>query len=140
MDMPNQILPFVCPEFSAIIEMSRHFFSWTNGKDFIRDTLKGLEIVRTTFKWKLYFLNDDNLTTALCLVYIQLHQSITSLLIDIKSWKSNKMAKKWTYNDQLLSFIRHLSKVICICNPCWCIWRILGPLQHLRWSMLWQEK
>ena len=98
MDMPNQILPFVCPEFSAIIEMSRHFFSWTNGKDFIRDTLKVLEIVRTTFKWKLYFLNDDNLTTALCLVFNYTNQSHLCWLI---SNLENQI--KWPKNEPTMT-------------------------------------
>ena len=55
-DMTGQILPFARPEFSVITEMSGHFFSWTTGKDFARDTMKALEIVRTSFKRMSHFL------------------------------------------------------------------------------------
>ena len=61
----------------------RLFFSWTTGKDFVRDTLKELEIVRKTFKWVPHFLTNDNLITPLCSVYMQLHRLIAYLLIDI---------------------------------------------------------
>ena len=35
---------------SVIIEMTSHFFPWETGKELVRDTLKVLEIVQTTFK------------------------------------------------------------------------------------------
>ena len=30
LDMTNQILPFVCPQFSVIVEMTAHFFLFNN--------------------------------------------------------------------------------------------------------------
>ena len=65
MDMTSQILPFYCPEFSVVIEMTGHFFSSATGV-FVRDTEKALIAI-------------------LCSVHIQLHQMIKPLLIDIKS-------------------------------------------------------
>ena len=41
----HQILSCFCPQFSVIIELTGHFFSWTTGKEFVRDTLKPLEII-----------------------------------------------------------------------------------------------
>ena len=76
--MTNQILPFIRPEFSVIIEM-------TDRKEIIRDALKALQIIQTTFRLTPHFLTDDNLITSLFSVHIQLHLSITSLLNDIKS-------------------------------------------------------
>ena len=51
----------------------------------MRDTLKALEIVQTTFKQMARIFTDDNLITNLCPVHIQHQQSFGSLLIDIKS-------------------------------------------------------
>ena len=34
------------------------------------------------------------------------------------------MVIHWTHNDQMLTFVRHLKKITCVCNPCWCILRI----------------
>ena len=62
-----------------------HFYFLERLEEFVRGTLKSLEIVRTTIKRKPPFLTVDNLITALCSVYIQLHRSIASCLIDIKS-------------------------------------------------------
>ena len=39
-DMTGQILTFVHPEFSVIIEMTGHFFSSTTRKEIVRDALK----------------------------------------------------------------------------------------------------
>ena len=89
LSLTGQILLFVCPEFSVIIEMTDHFFSCTTGKEFVRTTLKALEIVRTAFKRMSHFFTDDNLITTLCLVHIQLQFSMASFLIDIKSSKSS---------------------------------------------------
>ena len=62
----------------------RSLFSWTNVKDFLSDTLKTLEIVKTAFNKQIpHFLTDDNLITTLCSVYIWLHQSAAYLWIDI---------------------------------------------------------
>ena len=84
--MTGQILPFVRSDLSVITEMTGHFFLEQLVRDFVRDTLKALEIVQTAFnKRLLHFLTDDNLITTLCSVYIQLHQSTAYLLIDIKS-------------------------------------------------------
>ena len=47
--MTSQILPFVHPEFSVIIEMTGHFFL-KQLEEFVMDNWKALEIVRTTFK------------------------------------------------------------------------------------------
>ena len=112
-DMTSQILHFVRPEFSVIIQMAGHFFLEELG-EFVRNTLKALEIVRTTFKRMSHLSTDDNLTTTLCSVYIKL-RSIASCLINIEYYKSN--------NDRLLSFVKHLNKIISICNPCRCILR-----------------
>lgn len=79
------MLPFVCPEFSAILEMTSHFFSWTTEKEFVKDTLKVLDIAQTTVKRMSRFLVDHNLITTLCLVHIKLYHLIASSLIDIKS-------------------------------------------------------
>ena len=40
MDMTGQILTFVRPEFSVIIEMIGHFFSSKTRKQIVRDGLK----------------------------------------------------------------------------------------------------
>ena len=45
--MTAQILPSVRPEFSVIIEVTGHFFSWATWKEFVKDTFKGLEM-----KWE----------------------------------------------------------------------------------------
>ena len=42
--MTGQILHFVRPEFSVIIQMTGHFFL-EKLEEFVRDTLKALEIV-----------------------------------------------------------------------------------------------
>ena len=60
----------------------RSYFSWTTGKDFVRDTSKALEIVQTKFKGMPHCFTDDNLVTTFCSVYIKLHRSIKYLLID----------------------------------------------------------
>ena len=57
----------------------------TDRKEIIRDALKALQIIQTTFKLMPHFLTDDNLITSLFSVHIQLHLSITSLLNDIES-------------------------------------------------------
>ena len=69
--MTSQILHFVCPNFSIIVQMSGHFFLEKLG-EFVRDTLKALEIVQTTFKRMSHLSTDDNLMTTLCSVYIKL--------------------------------------------------------------------
>lgn len=109
---------------SVIIEMSGHFFSWTTGNEFVRDNLKALERVLTTFEQMSYLLTGDNCFITLCSVHIQIHRSIASLLIDIKSYKPNIVVIHWTPSDQLLSSARHLNEIICISNPSWCILRI----------------
>ena len=48
MDITSQILPFLYPQFSVIIDMT--------GKDFVRYALKTLANVRTTFKRNAPFL------------------------------------------------------------------------------------
>ena len=48
-DIPGQILPLIRSEFSVIIEMSGHFFL-EQLEEFVRNTLKVLEIVQTTLK------------------------------------------------------------------------------------------
>ena len=53
--MTNQVLTFVHPEFTVMIEMTSHFFSYTTRKEIIKDTLKVIEIVQTTFKQKPHF-------------------------------------------------------------------------------------
>lgn len=47
--MAGQILLFVYPEFSDIIEMTSHFF-YTTRKEILRDAPKALERVQITFK------------------------------------------------------------------------------------------
>ena len=47
--MTDQILHFAHPKFSVIIQMTNHFFI-EELEEFVRDTLKVLEIVTTTFK------------------------------------------------------------------------------------------
>ena len=89
LDMTSQILHFVHPKFSAIIQMTGHFFL-EKLEEFVRDALKALEIVQTTFKQMSHLLTDDNLITTLCSVYIKL-QSIASCLINIEYYKSNIM-------------------------------------------------
>ena len=84
-DMARQILSFFRPEFSVITDLTGHFFSWTTGKEFVRDTLKPLEIIWTIFKQMRRFFTDNNLITTLCSVQIQFYQSIAPLLIDIES-------------------------------------------------------
>ena len=71
--MTSQILPFVCSEFSVIIEMTGHFFSQTTRKEIIRDALKVLEIIQATFKRMPDLFTDDNVITALFSVHIQPH-------------------------------------------------------------------
>ena len=83
--MTSQILPFVPPEFSVIMKMTSHFFFLKNYKKKIRDPLKTLKIVQTTYKQIPHFFTDYNLITNLCLVHKQLHLSIVSLLIDTES-------------------------------------------------------
>ena len=70
-DMTSQIVTFVCPEFSVIIEMIWHFFpfsNWISVSLEIRDTLKALGQHLTM----PHFFTDDNLITTLCSVHIQL--------------------------------------------------------------------
>ena len=69
--------------------MASHFFL-EKLEEFVRETLKALEIVRTTFKRMSHLSNDDNLMTTLWSVYIKL-RSITSCLINIEYYKSNIM-------------------------------------------------
>ena len=83
--MTREILCFIRPEFSVITDLTGHLFSWTTGKEFVRDTLKPLEIIWTIFKQMRRFFTDNNLITTLCSVQIQLYQSIAPLLIDIES-------------------------------------------------------
>lgn len=47
--MAGQILHFVYPEFSDVIEMTGHFF-YTTRKEILRDAPKALERVQITFK------------------------------------------------------------------------------------------
>ena len=84
-NMTGQILHFVHPKFSVILQMAGHFFL-EKLEEFVRDALKALEIVRTTFKRMSHLSTDDNLITTLCSVYIQL-QSIASCLINIEYYK-----------------------------------------------------
>ena len=81
MDMTSQILPFYCPEFSVMIEMTGHFFLFSNWSVCERY----LESIRTTFKQIPRFFTGDNLITILCVVHVQLHQMIKPLLIDMES-------------------------------------------------------
>ena len=69
--------------------MTGHFFL-EKLEEFIRDTLKALEIVQTTFKGMSHLSTDDNLITILCSVFIKL-RSIASCLINIEYYKSNIM-------------------------------------------------
>ena len=87
--MTGQILHFVHSKFSVIVQMTGHFFL-EKLEEFVRDTLKALEIVRTTFKRMSHLSTDDNLITTLCSVYIKL-RSIASCLINIEYYKSNIM-------------------------------------------------
>ena len=122
----------------VIIEMNGHFFSWITGKEFVRDTLKVLEIVQETYKCISPFFTDDNLITTLCSFHIQPHQLIASLLNDlILNLKSYLMIIYWTHIDQL-SFISNLNKIFSICNLLVHTEEDLGPLQHLRWRIFWQ--
>ena len=102
----------------VIIEMNGHFFSWITGKEFVRDTLKALEIVQATFKCISPFFTDDNLITTLCSFHIQHHQLIVSLLIDlILNLKPYIMIIQWTHVDQYLSsatWIRFFLYAICV--------------------------
>ena len=87
--MTGQILHFVRPKFSVIIQMTGHFF-FEKLEEFVRDTFKALETVRTTFKRMCHLSTDDNLITTLCSVYIKL-RSTASCLINIEHYKSNIM-------------------------------------------------
>ena len=58
--MTSQILIFVPPKFSVIIEMTGHFFSSTTRKEIVRDALKAWDIKWTTFKRMPHFFTDDN--------------------------------------------------------------------------------
>ena len=72
--MTSQISTFIRPAFSAIIEMTViQFFFLKTVKEFVGDTLKALEIVRTTFKRMSHFFIGDNLITTLRTVHIQRH-------------------------------------------------------------------
>ena len=82
-DLTSQVLPFVCPEFSVIIEMTSHFLSSTTRKEIVRDALKALEINWTIFKRMPSFFTV--IITTLRSVHIQRHRPIASLLLDIKS-------------------------------------------------------
>ena len=53
--MTGQVLPFVRPEFTIIIEITSHFFSYTTRKEIIKDALKAIEIVQTTLKRMHHF-------------------------------------------------------------------------------------
>ena len=64
--------------------MTGHFFLKPL-EEFVIDTLKALQIVRTTFKRMPHFSTHDNLIATLCSVFIQLYRSIASCLIDIES-------------------------------------------------------
>ena len=72
MDMTSPILPFVCPEFLILLVLLKLVVTFSLGqlKEFVRDTLKVLEITQTTFKQMPHFFTDANLITALCSVYI----------------------------------------------------------------------
>ena len=107
---------------SVNIEMSSHFFSWTTGNEFVRDNLKAFESANNI--WTNVLFTGDNYFITLCSVHIQIHRSIASLLIDIKSYKPDIVVIHWTPSDQLLSSARHLNEIICISNPSWCILRI----------------
>ena len=65
--------------------MAVHFFL-EKLEEFVRYTLKVLEIVRATFKRMSHLSTDDNLITTLCSVYIKL-RSIASCLINIEYYK-----------------------------------------------------
>ena len=71
--MIGQILPFVHPEFTVTIEITGHFFSYTARKEIIKDGLKAIEIVRTTFKQMPHFFIENNLINTLSSVHMQLH-------------------------------------------------------------------
>ena len=79
-DMTGQILPFYHAEFSLIIDITSHLFlfsNWCVCQRYLEN--------RTTFKRIPRFFTGDNLITTLCSVYIQLHQMIKPLLIDMES-------------------------------------------------------
>ena len=78
MDMTSQILPFFYREFSAVVETTGHFFSGTARKEVVRNTKQHLSKCLVSLLMIISI-------TSLYLVHIQLHQLITSLLIDIKS-------------------------------------------------------
>ena len=59
--MISQILPFVCPEFSVIIEMTDHFFLEQLEKISLEITMEVLEMVQTTFKRMPHFLTNVQL-------------------------------------------------------------------------------
>lgn len=59
MSMIEQILPFVCPGFFDIIEMTNHFFPDTIREEIIRDALKELEVVQTIFKQIPHFFTSS---------------------------------------------------------------------------------
>ena len=82
--MIDQILSFVRPKLTVIIVMTGHFFSYTTRKEIIKNALKVIEIVQTTFKQMPHFFVEDNLITTLCSFHMQLHQSFASLLNDIE--------------------------------------------------------
>ena len=79
--MSSYILPFFRPKLSAVIELTCHLSFQETVKKFVRCTLKGLEIIKSAFKPMSHLFTDDNLIITLCLVYIQLHWSIASLLL-----------------------------------------------------------
>ena len=70
------LLPF---QNSLLSQKWSVIFSWTAGKDFVRDTSKALETVQTTFKRMPHCFTDDDLVITLCLIYISFHQSITDV-------------------------------------------------------------
>ena len=48
--MSSYILPFFRPKFSAVIELTCHLSFQETVEKFVRYTLKGLEIIKSTFK------------------------------------------------------------------------------------------
>ena len=85
MDIISQILPFVLSEFSVIITQVIFSLEQLAGKELVRDTLKELKIIWTTFKQMPHFF--DNWIATFCSVHFQLHRLIASLLTDVKSSK-----------------------------------------------------
>ena len=69
--------------------MTGHFFL-DKLEEFVRNTLKALEIVRTTFKRMSHLSTDDNLITTSCSVYIKL-RLIASCFINTEYYISNIM-------------------------------------------------